>query len=263
MNKVKVCCEEDAISFFCNNCTDKGILNAISRRDIAHFADLAAIVQKHCAMESTWKSQTKFWDPPALTKPLIRTKKMNSRKSPNPITKKPKPTIGRRTVLEGWLNGSCNIHSTTDTIPTHNLRACWILRQVAKSGEDLLTNNTAEHHLAENNNTVLTVFETFASNNRRKRALRSLAKVCHVAAINPWNDTAIPFNASDEPQFRTARAPAALVLSPIVDGFRLTKVLMDGGSGLNLIYEETLSKMEIDKSRIEQSNTTFRGIIPS
>ena len=71
------------------------------------------------------------------------------------------------------------------------------------------------------------------------------------------------FNASDEPKFRTARAPAALVLSPIVDGFRLTEVLMDGGSGLNLIYEETLQKREIDWSRIERSSTTFRGIIPS
>ena len=48
-----------------------------------------------------------------------------------------------------------------------------------------------------------------------------------------------------------------------MDGFRLTKVLMDGGSKLNLIYEETLNKMEIDRSRIEQSNTTFQGIIPS
>ena len=38
-------------------------------------------------------------------------------------------------------------------------------------------------------------------NNRRKRALRSLAEVCHVAAINPWSDTAITFNASDEPKF--------------------------------------------------------------
>ena len=44
MNKVKDCREEDAISFFCKNYTDKGILNAISRRDIAHFADLVAIV---------------------------------------------------------------------------------------------------------------------------------------------------------------------------------------------------------------------------
>ena len=66
-----------------------------------------------------------------------------------------------------------------------------------------------------------------------------------------------------EPQFRIVRAPAALVLSPIVDGFRLTKVHMDGGGRLNLIYEETLNKMEIDKSRIEQNSTTFRGIIPS
>ena len=38
---------------------------------------------------------------------------------------------------------------------------------------------------------------------------------------------------------------------------------MDGGSGLNLIYEEDLQKMEIDNNRIEQSSTTFRGIIPS
>ena len=111
--------------------------------------------------------------------------------------------------------------------------------------------------------TVLTVFETFASNNMRKRTIRSLAEVYQVATTNPWSDTAITFNASDEPKFRTARAPATLVLSPIVDGFRLTKVLMDGGSGLNLIYEETLRKMEIDWSRIERSNTTFRGIIPS
>ena len=54
-----------------------------------------------------------------------------------------------------------------------------------------------------------------------------------------------------------------MVLSPVVDDFRLTKVLMDGDSGLNLIYEETLRKIEIVWSRIERSNTTFRGIIPS
>ena len=133
---------------------------------------------------------------------------------------------------------------------------------MAKIGEDLLIPEAIESH-PRDTNTVLTVFETFASNNVRKRTLRSLAKVYQVATINPWSDTAITFNASDEPKFRTARAPAALVLSPIVDGFRLTKVLMDNGSGLNPIYEETLRKIEIDWSRIERSNTTFRGIVPS
>ena len=164
--------------------------------------------------------------------------------------------------MERWLDGPCRIHSTEDATPTHNLRACWILRQVAKIGEDLLILKAAESQ-PKDTSTVLTVFETFTSNNVRKRTLRSLAEVYQVATINPWSDTAITFKASDEPRFQTARAPAALVLSPIVDGFRLTKVLMDGGSGLNLIYEETLQKMEIDWNRIERSSTTFRGIIPS
>ena len=51
MNKVKDCRKEDTISFFCNNCTDKGILNAISRREVTRFIDLATIVQKYCAVE--------------------------------------------------------------------------------------------------------------------------------------------------------------------------------------------------------------------
>lgn len=144
------------------------------------------------------------------------------------------------------------------TISTHSLRACWILWQVAKSGEDILTKNNLEQYPLEDDNLrVLMVFETFASNNKHKRVLRDLVEVCQIAATNPWNDTAITFNADDEPKFRTVRAPAALVLSSIMDGFRLTKVLMDGCSGLNLIYEDTLSKMEIDRSRIEQSSTTF------
>ena len=109
---------------------------------------------------------------------------------------------------------------------------------MAKSGESFL----APGNQPNSASMVSTVFETFTSNNMRKRTIRSLAEVYQVATTNPWSNTAITFNASDEPKFRTARAPAALVLSPIVDGFRLTKVLMDGGSGLNFIYEETLQK---------------------
>ena len=37
---------------------------------------------------------------------------------------------------------------------------------------------------------------------------------------------------------------------------------MDGGSSLNLIYQDTVHKMGIDPSRISQSNTTFKGVIP-
>ena len=53
-----------------------------------------------------------------------------------------------------------------------------------------------------------------------------------------------------------------MVLDPIIDGYHLTRVLMDGGSSLNLIYQDTVCKMGIDPSRISQSNTTFIGVIP-
>ena len=53
-----------------------------------------------------------------------------------------------------------------------------------------------------------------------------------------------------------------MVLDPIIDGYRLTRVLMDDGSSLNLIYEDTVRRMGIDPSRISKIDTTFEGVIP-
>ena len=53
-----------------------------------------------------------------------------------------------------------------------------------------------------------------------------------------------------------------MVLDQIINGYHLTRVLMDGGSSLNLIYQDTVRRMGIDPSRISQSNTTFKGVIP-
>src|SRR3954470_15275402 len=174
MHRIKDCHEGDAISIFCNNCTDKGILNVISRRNITRFADLASIVQKYCAMESAWKTEIKFWDNPALNSNPVQNKRVHHYRTPGVNTKKPKPSTGHGTVLERWLDGPCRIHYTEDATPTHSLRACWILRQVAKIGKDLLILEAAESQPGDNS-TVLTVFETFTSNNMQKRTLRSLA----------------------------------------------------------------------------------------
>ena len=53
-----------------------------------------------------------------------------------------------------------------------------------------------------------------------------------------------------------------MVLDPIIDGYHLTRVLMDGGRSLNLIYQDTIRKMGIDPSRINQNSATFNGVIP-
>ena len=51
------------------------------------------------------------------------------------------------------------------------------------------------------------------------------------------------------------------MLNPIIDGYHLTRVLMDGGSSLNLIYQDTVRKMGLDLSRISQSSTTIKAVI--
>ena len=53
-----------------------------------------------------------------------------------------------------------------------------------------------------------------------------------------------------------------MLLDPIIEGYHLTRVLMDGGSSLNLIYQDTVRKMGIDPIRISHSNTIFKGVIP-
>ena len=53
-----------------------------------------------------------------------------------------------------------------------------------------------------------------------------------------------------------------MVLDPIIDRFHLTRVLMDGGSSLNLLYQDTVRKMGINPSRIKPTKTTFKGVIP-
>ena len=37
---------------------------------------------------------------------------------------------------------------------------------------------------------------------------------------------------------------------------------MDGGSSLNLLYQDTVCKMGIDPSRVKATKTTFEGVIP-
>ena len=40
------------------------------------------------------------------------------------------------------------------------------------------------------------------------------------------------------------------------------RVLMDDGSSLNLIYQDTIRKMGIDPAKICHSNTTLKGVTP-
>ena len=51
----------------------------------------------------------------------------------------------------------------------------------------------------------------------------------------------------------------ALILDPIIDGLQFTQVLMDGGSDINLLYQDTVRRMGIDPTKIYHSSASFKG----
>ena len=52
------------------------------------------------------------------------------------------------------------------------------------------------------------------------------------------------------------------MVDPIIGMKQLTKVLMDGGSGLNIMYAKTLDAMGIDLSRVRLTRVPFHDIVP-
>ncbi|KAK1608536.1 hypothetical protein QYE76_032209 [Lolium multiflorum] len=49
----------------------------------------------------------------------------------------------------------------------------------------------------------------------------------------------------------------ALVVSPCIDGFDFSKCLMDGGASLNIMYLETLKRMNLTKEQLQHSTIEF------
>ena len=60
-----------------------------------------------------------------------------------------------------------------------------------------------------------------------------------------WSKNPTTFDQSDHPAHVATPRRQALVVDPVIGGTRLCKVLMDGGSGLNILYAETVQGMGI------------------
>jgi hypothetical protein len=65
-----------------------------------------------------------------------------------------------------------------------------------------------------------------------------------------WSSTPVTFDREDHPDKIVAPGVYPLVIDPIIVNTRLSKVLMDGGSSLNIIYLETLDLLGIDRGRL-------------
>jgi hypothetical protein len=78
-----------------------------------------------------------------------------------------------------------------------------------------------------------------------------------------WSEVPITFSRVDQWTSLSEPGSFPLVLKPVVVGSRLNKVLIDGGSGLNVLFTKTLKKMKLDITHmLTKSTSPFYDIVP-
>jgi hypothetical protein len=185
--------------------------------------------------------------------------------------KDPRKPPGGANLFDKMLKESCPYHQGP---VKHTLEECVMLRRhfhkagpPAKGGR--AHNNDKEDHKAEAFPEVHDCFMIYggqvanASARHRKQEHR---EVCSVKVAVPvyldWSDKPITFDQGDHPNRVPSLGKYPLVVDPVIGNVRLTKVLMDGGSSLNIIYAETLGLLQIDLSSIRTGAAPFHRIIP-
>jgi hypothetical protein len=84
-----------------------------------------------------------------------------------------------------------------------------------------------------------------------------------VATPLRWSDVPITFSRVNQWTSFSEPGRFPLVLKPVVAGSRLNKVLINGGSGLNVLFTKTLKKMKLDITHmLTKSTSPFYGIVP-
>jgi hypothetical protein len=101
------------------------------------------------------------------------------------------------------------------------------------------------------------------SNSQRKRERHEvLAAEKAPPSFLDWSEDAITFSREDHPNRIPNSGQYPLVVDPVIGNTRFSKVLMDGGSSLIILYEHTLQLMGIGWDQLRSSTTPFHGIAP-
>jgi hypothetical protein len=184
----------------------------------------------------------------------------------------PQKPPGGANLFDKMLKESCPYHQGP---VKHTLEECVMLRcyfhkaRPPAEGGRAHNNDKKEDHKAEEFPEVHDCFMIYGGqvvNASARHRKQERGEVCSVKVAAPvyldWSDKPITFDQGDHPDRVSSPGKYPLVVDPVIGNIRLTKVHMDGGSSLNIIYAETLGLLQIDLSSIRAGAAPFHGIIP-
>jgi hypothetical protein len=103
-----------------------------------------------------------------------------------------------------------------------------------------------------------------STSRKRYRKDNREVQLIHTKLSQPlhWSEQPITFSRADHWVHIPDPGSYPLVVEPIVDGALLPQTLIGGGSGLNVIFVDTLKKMDFDFKRLTKCDEPFVGIVP-
>jgi hypothetical protein len=183
----------------------------------------------------------------------------------------PRKPPGGANMFDKMLKESCPYHRGP---VKHTLEECDMLRRYfnkagpsAEGGKEQgnKKGGDKEEEFPEVHNCFM-IYGGQAANASARHRKQERREVCSVKVAAPvyldWSDKPITFDQGDHPDCVPSPGRYPLVVDPVIGNTRLTKVLMDGGSSLNIIYAETLGLLGVDLSTIRAGTAPFHGIVP-
>jgi hypothetical protein len=184
----------------------------------------------------------------------------------------PRKPPGGVNTFDKMLKESCPYHRGP---VKHTLEECDMLRRYfikagpsAEGGKDQGNNKKGgdkEEEFPEVRDCFM-IYDGQVANASARHRKQERREVCSVKVAAPvyldWFDKPITSDQGDHPVYVPSPGRYPLVVDPVIGNARLTKVLIDGGSSLNIIYTETLGLLRIDLSTIRAGAAPFHGIVP-
>jgi hypothetical protein len=183
-----------------------------------------------------------------------------------PAKENPKKTSGG---FKDLLKEKCPWHLDGN----HTTEQCYQLRRALKDTPEprhphdkkgKKKNDEGNGNFQEPDKTINVLFGGLPSRREQKATRREVMSIePAVPTPHRWLEVPITFSRADQWTIFSEPGWFPLVLKPVVAGSKLNKVLIDGGSGLNVLFTKTLNKMKLDITHmLTKSTSPFYDIVP-
>ena len=102
-----------------------------------------------------------------------------------------------------------------------------------------------------------------------KRSQKAASRQAYLATVEPpampeylhWSEGDICFSRADHPPKIPRPGNLALIVDAQIDGYNVSRVFMDGGSSINIIFADTLRRMKVSLQNLMYTDTMFHVIV--